>query len=142
MIEFITDGAYSSSRDQGGASVVCVVDGKLAGVTSKGFKHTTNNQMEMIAIMMALLSIKQPIEECNIISDSMYCIGMITNPSWQRKKNVELWDKFDKIYSKALSLCPNINFIHVRGHSKSDSEYNKWNEMADQLAVEASHDKL
>ena len=62
----------------------------------------------------------------------MYVIGCITK-GWKRKKNVQLWEEFDKQYSRIKELCPNITFTHVKGHSGD-----KWNEYCDKLAVCAS----
>lgn len=131
-LTFITDGAYSSARDQGGAAVVILHNGEYVTSFSKGFLKTTNNQMEIIAIILALLSVKKPVDKITIITDSMYCIGCATL-NWKRKKNVRLWSKFDEIYTHTQKLCPNIEFKHVKGHTGD-----KWNELADEIAVEAS----
>jgi ribonuclease HI len=132
MYTFITDGAYSFSRDQGGAAVIILKDGKKITQISRAFKHTTNNKMEVIAVILALMCIKKPLNKIEIITDSMYVIGTATL-SWKRKKNIKLWKKFDEIYQQKLKLCPNIIFKHVKGHSGD-----KWNELADELAVNAS----
>lgn len=133
---FITDGAYSSARDQGGAAVVILHNGEYLTSFNKGFKRTTNNQMEMIAVILSLLCIKKPVDKITIISDSMYVIGCATL-NWKRKKNVKLWSKFDAIYNNAKKFCNNIEFQHIKGHSG-----NIWNELADDLAVQASKELL
>ncbi len=131
-LTLITDGAYSSARDQGGAAGVFLKDGVKIAEYSKSFKKTTNNQMEIIAVMLGLRSIKKPIDELEIISDSQYVIGCASK-GWQRKKNVKLWKLFDTEYQRVTELCPNIHFTHVKGHS---GDY--WNEHVDKLAVMAS----
>ena len=52
---------------------------------------------------------------------------------WKRKKNVLLWNEFDKQYKRVSELCPNVTFEHVKGHAD-----NNWNNYVDNLAVKAS----
>ena len=133
----ITDGAYSSSRDQGGIAFIIVNNNKKIFEYAKMFKHTSNNQMELLAIILGLKCFIKPIDKLIIVSDSMYCIGC-ASLGWKRKKNVKLWDLFDKEYQRVSELCPNITFKHVKGHQKDDSEDTKWNNRCDELAVKAS----
>lgn len=133
----ICDGAYSSARDSGGLAFVFLRDGKLILEYSKKVEHTTNNRMELGAIITGLLAIKKPIDSLTIVSDSMYCIGTITK-NWKRKKNQDLWGIFDLVYSRVKKLCSNIQFVHTKGHQKDDSEFTKWNNHCDKLAVAAS----
>ena len=127
-----TDGAYSSARDQGGIGIVILKDGKPILEHSKMYKHTTNNRMELGAIIIALRAIIKPIDSFTIYSDSMYCIGCITL-GWKRKKNQILWKVFEKEFNIAKDLCPDIQFKYIKGH-----ENNKWNNYVDRLAVLAS----
>lgn len=133
----ICDGAYSSSRDSGGLAFVFLREGKLILEYSKKVEHTTNNRMELGAIITGLSAIKKPINSLIIVSDSMYCIGTITK-NWKRNKNQDLWGLFDLVFSKVQKLCPNIQFVHVKGHQKDNSEFTKWNTYVDRLAVIAS----
>jgi ribonuclease HI len=135
--KLITDGAYSSSRDSGGFAFIFLRDDELILEYSKQIKHTTNNQMEMMAIIAGLKCIKKPIDELIIISDSMYCIGC-ASLGWKRKKNVKLWEKFDEEFRRVSELCSNISFIHVKGHQTDNSEETKWNNKCDELAVQTS----
>lgn len=135
--KLITDGAYSSSRDSGGLAFIFLKDDELILEYSKQVKHTTNNQMEMLAIILGLKCIKSPIDNLTIVSDSMYCIGC-ASLGWKRKKNIKLWELFDAEYQRVSKLCSNIQFKHVRGHQKDDSEETKWNNHCDELAVKAS----
>ena len=57
MLQIYTDGAYKSSIDQGGIGIVWMKDDKVFKKYSKGFKHTTNNKMELIAMLCAFKSI-------------------------------------------------------------------------------------
>ena len=133
----ITDGAYSSSRDQGGIGLVFLREDKKILEYSKMYKGGTNNIAELTAVITGLRFIKKPIDSLTIVSDSMYVIGCATK-GWKRKKNIKLWEEFDRQYSRVKELCPKIEFIHVRGHQKDDSELAKWNNYVDKLAVNAS----
>lgn len=137
MYMLITDGAYSSSRNQGGLGFVFIRDGTKIFEYSKTVKNTTNNKMELGAIILGLRAIKGSIDSLIIVSDSMYCIGCATK-GWKRKKNQKLWEAFDKEYSRVSSLCPNITWKHVKGHQNDSSEFTRWNNYVDKLAVRAS----
>ena len=137
MYMLITDGAYSSSRDQGGLGFVFIRDGTKVFEYSKTVKNTTNNKMELGAIILGLRAIKGSIDSLVIVSDSMYCVGCATK-GWKRKKNQKLWEAFDKEYSRVSSLCSNITWKHVKGHQNDNSEFTKWNNYVDKLAVRAS----
>ena len=76
------------------------------------------------------------VETIKIYSDSQYVICSINN-GWKRKKNLDLWEKFDLMYKKAKNHCSNIQFIWVKGH-----DTNEFNNRADILAVEASKQVL
>lgn len=130
--KLITDGAYSSSRDQGGVGIVFLKGDKKILEYSKMYKGVTNNMMELSAIIIGLRLIKNPIDSLVIISDSMYCIGC-ASLGWKRKKNVGLWKEFDNQIERVKKLCPSIEFKHVKGHNGDE-----WNEYCDKLAVKAS----
>ncbi len=139
MLDYViyTDGAYSSSRDQGGIGIVVLRDEEVVQKFSKGFKGTTNNQMELIAAVFALRAIKNPINSLIIYTDSMYVKGCATL-GWKRKKNVELWMLFDEAFNKAKTLVKNpIQIEHVKGHAN-----NVYNNLCDELAVSASQELL
>ena len=136
MLQIYTDGAYKSSIDQGGIGIVWMKDGEVFKKYSKGFKHTTNNKMELIAMLCAFKSIKTPIDEVEFISDSQYVLGCLTK-GWKKKKNVELWNILDKEYERVKCLIKNIKFTHVRGHQDCFG-----NNLADELASNASLELL
>ena len=131
MLQIYTDGAYKSSIDQGGIGIVWMKDDKVFKKYSKGFKHTTNNKMELIAMLCAFKSIKTSMDEVEFISDSQYVLGCLTK-GWKKKKNVELWNILDKEYERVKSLVKNIKFTHVRGHQDCFG-----NNLADELASNA-----
>lgn len=132
-MDIYTDGACHSSTKIGGIGVVFVKNNKIIYKFNKQFTDTTNNKMEILAIIYALYAISKPIDIINIYSDSQYAIGCITK-NWTRKKNTDLWQLFDKVYVKAKTLCPNIQFNWVKGH-----DINEFNNISDKLAVEASN---
>lgn len=132
--ELWTDGSYSSSRDQGGIGIVFVKDNEEILRYSKMYKHVSNNKMELGAIIVGLRMIKKSIESLTVYSDSMYCIGSITQ-GWKRNKNKLLWKAFDEEYRRVQELCPNIEFKHVKGHAD-----NVWNNLCDEIAVKASQE--
>lgn len=134
--ECYSDGAYSSSRDQGGVGVVFLRNGEKVFEYSKGYKNTTNNQMEITAAFIILKAIKKPIDSLTIYTDSMYVIGCAVK-GWQRKKNIKLWQKFDTEFQRVSKLCSKIEFIHIKGHNGD-----RWNSYVDKLAVNASQELL
>ncbi len=138
-IEVFTDGAYSSSRDAGGIGIVFVINGVKAYEFSKMIPNTTNNKCELLAVIYALNAISREIESLTIYSDSQYVIGCATK-GWTRKKNVELWNLYDKVLAKAGKFCSNINFCWVKGHTFSSEFSSKMNNLADELAVAASQE--
>ena len=136
MLQIYTDGAYKSSIDQGGIGIVWMKDNEVFKKYSKGFKHTTNNKMELIAMLCAFKSIKTSMDEVEFISDSQYVLGCLTK-GWKKKKNVELWNILDKEYERIKFLVKNIKFTHVRGHQDCFG-----NNLADELASNASLELL
>lgn len=138
VIEFYTDGAYSSARKAGGIGIVIVKNGVKVYEHSKTYYDTTNNKCELLAVITALHSISKPVDQIIIHSDSQYVIGCATM-GWKRKKNIDLWKLYDKVYEKASSYCSDITFSWVKGHDKSGTFNNEMNNLADKLAVDASH---
>lgn len=132
--ECYSDGAYSSARNQGGVGILLIRNGVKVFEYSRGFKNTTNNKMEIVAVLLILKCFKKPVDKITIYTDSMYVIGC-ASLGWQRKKNKTLWNLFDTEYNRVASLCNTIEFKHVKGHAN-----NKWNNYVDTLAVSASHE--
>lgn len=133
-----TDGAYSPLRDQGGVGIV-ITDSENNQILqySKGYKQVTNNKMELLAVIIALIFIKNSLESLEIRTDSQYVIGCATK-GWKRKKNVKLWNKFDQIFEEKQKLVNTpIQFSWVKGHSD-----NVFNNICDELAVNASKELL
>lgn len=129
MLEIYTDGAYANSRDQGGWAFVAVGNGKKL-FSNYGLKcGTTNNRMEIEAVIQAMRwMLSNDLKSAKIYTDSMYVIGTMTQ-NWKRNKNVDLWEMMDELISKLR-----ISYKHVKGHAGDT-----YNEMCDTLAVHASH---
>lgn len=130
-----TDGACSGNPGAGGWAFLVLYKGKQK-MFSGCKKDTTNNRMELLAIVRALEVL--PDGEIIIYSDSAYCINTITQGwvynwmknDWKTKageevKNRDLWER----YLKAISTCKQVSFFKVKGHS-----YHKYNDMVDQEA--------
>ena len=124
-IYLYTDGAASGNPGPGGYGVVLKC-GNLRKEMSGGFAHTTNNRMELLAVITGLEAIRWDGAEVKVYSDSTYVVNTI-NKSWKRKKNQDLWERFDK---EAARL--NTSFIWIKGHAGHPE-----NERCDRLAVEA-----
>lgn len=125
-----TDGACSGNPGPGGwGSILMFNDYKKE--ISGGNKNTTNNIMEITAVIEALKMLKYPCEqEVEVYSDSAYVVNAYNNGwiyNWKKKgwqtaskepvKNKELWLELDELVNKF-----NVKFIKVKGHS--DNEYN------------------
>lgn len=124
-----TDGAYSSSRNQGGWAFVVVQNNEVIYKEYDGLINTTNNRMEIMGVLKALEWINKnliplPIK---IYTDSMYVIGTLTL-NWKMKKNIDLWQILIPLVNK------DIEYLHVKGH-----DGNKFNEECDKWAVFGSN---
>ena len=130
-----TDGACSGNPGPGGFGVV-MLSGSHRKEISEGFRLTTNNRMELLAVIVALEALKVENCEVNVYTDSKYVADAITKGwvfNWVKKhfkgkKNPDLWMRFLKIYQQHK-----VNFLWVKGHASIPE-----NERCDQLAVEAS----
>lgn len=138
-LTIFTDGAYSPLRDQGGVGLVILEDDKKILEYFNMYKRTSNNQMELGAVIIALRLIKKPYESVTIFTDSQYVIGCATQ-RWQRKKNVKLWFEYDKQMQRVRELCSDIKFSYVKGHQSGTNltQEASWNNYVDKLAVSAS----
>ena len=138
MIEIFTDGASSGNPGPGGYGVI-LRSGKHYKELSEGFRKTTNNRMELLAVIKGLEAIKVPKQEVTIYSDSKYVIDAIEKRwvyGWLQKgfagkKNKDLWLRYLDI-----SKIHNIKFVWVRGHAGHPE-----NERCDVLAVAAGKQK-
>ena len=130
-----TDGSAKGNPGRGGYGVV-LLSGKHRKELSCGYRLTTNNRMELLAVIVALESLTKSPETVAVYSDSKYVVDAVEKKwvfGWEtknfnKKKNPDLWIRFLKIYRKH-----NVSFSWVKGHAN-----NIENERCDFLAVEAS----
>ncbi len=129
-----TDGAASGNPGPGGFGVV-LISGRFRKELMAGFRLTTNNRMELLAVIIGLEALKQEGEDVTIYSDSKYVVdavekGWVFNwekTGFKKKKNPDLWKRFLEVYRRH-----DVKFIWVKGHADVPE-----NERCDQLAVAA-----
>ena len=134
VIYLYTDGASSGNPGPGGYGVVLKC-GDLRKELSGGFALTTNNRMELLAVIVGLEAIKWQDAVVEVWSDSTYVVKAITEgwlENWVRKsfkkvKNADLWMRFLPLYRSHR-----VTFHWLKGHAGHPD-----NERCDQLAVEA-----
>jgi len=134
-ITIYTDGAASGNPGPGGYGTV-LISGKHRKELSEGFRMTTNNRMELLAVIAGLEALKFENSTVTIYSDSKYVTdavekGWLANwekTGFKKKKNPDLWKRFLPVYKKHR-----VKFIWIKGHSEI-----KENERCDFLAVQAS----
>lgn len=130
-----TDGAARGNPGPGGYGIVMKA-GQHRKELSEGFRKTTNNRMELLAVIVALETLKIENSIAEIYTDSKYVAdavekGWVFNwekKQFKKKKNPDLWIRFLKIYRKHQ-----VKFHWIKGHANIPE-----NERCDQLAVEAS----
>ena len=136
-ITIYTDGSALGNPGPGGYGAV-LISGRFRKEVSQGYRLTTNNRMELMAVIAALKRLKEPCE-VRLYSDSQYVVGAFANrwvESWQRNgwrtankgevKNVDLWTELI-----ALTRMHKVEFIKVKGHAD-----NEFNNRCDKLARE------
>ncbi|MFM9988139.1 ribonuclease HI [Flavobacterium sp.] len=139
-VHIYTDGAAKGNPGPGGYGVVM----ELVGTSFKkefyeGFRHTTNNRMELLAVIVGLEKLKKPDMKVLVISDSKYVVDSVEKKwvlGWEKKgfvdrKNSDLWKRFLIIYRKHQ-----VDFKWIKGHNNHPQ-----NERCDELAVFASSQK-
>lgn len=133
-----TDGSSLGNPGPGGYGVILLeTEKKVKKEISQGFRLTTNNRMELMAVCVALESLKFTNTEITIYTDSKYVVDAVEKrwvfgwlqKGFKGKKNEDLWRRFLQVYK-----LQKVNFQWVKGHAG-----NVWNERADQLAVEAAN---
>ncbi len=132
-----TDGAAKGNPGHGGYGVIL----EMAGSNYKkefyeGFRFTTNNRMELLAVIVGLEKLKKPKTKVIVVSDSKYVVDSVEKKwvfGWEKKgfegkKNPDLWKRFLVIYRKH-----EVSFKWIKGHNSHPQ-----NERCDELAVYAS----
>ena len=122
-IVIYTDGACSGNPGPGGWGCVFVC-GEYMKELNGGVPHTTNNRMEITAVIEGLKALKTKALPIEVVTDSKYVIGTMTE-GWKKKVNVDLWKQLDEV-KQGLT----ITWTWVKGHAD-----NPYNNRADELAV-------
>ena len=132
MIELFTDGASRGNPGPGGYGVLLRWGPHVKELTA-GFRKTTNNRMELLAVIVGLEAITKPGIPITVYSDSKYVVDAVEKRwvfGWQKKgfagkANGDLWARFLRVYAKH-----NVKFVWIRGHAGHPE-----NERCDELAV-------
>ena len=133
-ISIHTDGAASGNPGPGGYGAV-LESGKQRKELWGGYRLTTNNRMELMAVIAASEALKSPGMDVTVISDSKYVVDAVEQgwlfgwekKRWAKVKNPDLWKRFLQVYRKHK-----VRFQWVRGHNG-----HPLNELCDKLAVAA-----
>lgn len=135
-VNIYTDGACSGNPGKGGYGIIMEWVGKpYIKEFSQGFRRTTNNRMELLAVIVALEQLKKEGLEITVYSDSKYVVDAVEKGwlfNWERKgfkdkKNPDLWKRFLKVFRRQK-----VSFQWIKGHNQHPQ-----NERCDRLAVEA-----
>ncbi|HZI53956.1 MAG TPA: ribonuclease HI [Chitinophagaceae bacterium] len=135
-ITMYTDGASRGNPGPGGYGAI-LISGDYRKELSQGYKLTTNNRMELMAVLAGLKALKKEGMKITIYSDSQYVVKAIEEGwlnGWIKtnfkggKKNVDLWKEYYELSKKHT-----IRFVWVRGHAN-----NPFNNRCDELATEAA----
>lgn len=136
-VNIYTDGACKGNPGRGGYGIIMEWVGKpYIKEFSRGFRKTTNNRMELLAVIVALEQLKKDGLDVEVFSDSKYVVDAVSKGwvfGWQKKgfqgkKNPDLWRRFLKVYRKH-----NVKFQWIKGHNEHPQ-----NERCDELAVKAA----
>jgi ribonuclease HI len=136
MVTIYTDGSSRGNPGHGGFGVVLLANGHRKEI-SQGYRLTTNNRMELLAVIVGLEALKKRDLEVTIYSDSKYVVesvekGWVFNwdakPDFALKKNRDLWKRFLQVYQ-----FQNVRFVWVKGHA-SNVENNRCDILATQAA--------
>ncbi|MEQ8473329.1 MAG: ribonuclease HI [Marinoscillum sp.] len=135
MITIYTDGAAKGNPGPGGYGTILDFQGKRKEL-SEGFRHTTNNRMELLAVIKGLEAIKKPGWNVLVYSDSKYVVDSVEKgwlkgwvvKGFKGKKNPDLWKRYLKVAEQH-----NVKFKWIKGHAGHPE-----NERCDQLAVQAA----
>ena len=134
-ITIYTDGSALGNPGKGGFGAV-LISGPYRREVSQGYRLTTNNRMELLAVIVALEMLKFEGSNVTLYSDSQYVVNAVEKGwvfGWERKafagrKNADLWIRFLRIYRKHK-----VRFVWVKGHADTVE-----NNRCDQLAVAAA----
>lgn len=135
-VEIYTDGSSRGNPGPGGLGVVLRAAGKQKEI-AEAYDLTTNNRMELLAVIRGLEALKKDGLDVTIYSDSKYVVDSFTKgwvfswakkPQFGNKKNPDLWIKFLELQKKHR-----VSFVWVKGHAE-----NYFNNLCDKLATQAA----
>jgi ribonuclease HI len=135
LIIMYTDGSSRGNPGPGGYGVVLKYNQHRKEL-SEGFRKTTNNRMELLAVIAGLEALKEPGQSVKVFSDSKYVVDAVekgwiwgwVKKNFKDKKNEDLWRRFIQVYNKHK-----VKFEWLKGHA-GDIE----NEVCDRLAVKSA----
>lgn len=135
-VHVFTDGAAKGNPGRGGYGIVMKSEKGHYKEHAQGYRLTTNNRMELLAVIVALEMLKGEAQDVTVFSDSKYVVDSVEQKwiyNWQRKgfaktKNADLWKRFLLVYPRHR-----VKFVWIKGHAGHPE-----NERCDQLAVMAS----
>lgn len=137
QVNIYTDGSALGNPGPGGYGIIMELAGKqYVKEFSQGYAYTTNNRMELLAVIIGLENLKKHPMDVVVYSDSKYVIDSVEKKwvfgwktkNFKGKKNPDLWKRFLKVYD-----LHKIRFQWIKGHNNHPQ-----NERCDQLAVEAA----
>lgn len=136
QITMYTDGSALGNPGPGGYGVV-LMSGPHRKEISAGYRLTTNNRMELLAVIVGLEALKADGNDVTIYSDSKYVVDSVSKGwlfDWERKnfkdrKNDDLWRRFLAIYRRHR-----VRFVWIKGHAE-----NPENELCDRMANGCAH---
>jgi len=138
MVTIYTDGSSRGNPGPGGFGTV-LLSGNYRKELSGGYRKTTNNRMELLAVIAGLEALKKTNTEVTIYSDSKYVVDSVekgwlwgwVKKGFKGKQNADLWKRFIPVYK-----MQKVKFQWVKGHAGIPE-----NERCDQLAVEAAEQR-
>ena len=139
MISIYTDGASLGNPGPGGYGTILVYQ-TYRKELSEGFQYTTNNRMELLAVIVGLETLKKEGQQVVVYSDSKYVVDAVEK-GWLRawlkknfkdKKNEDLWRRFWKVYQRHQ-----VMLRWIKGHAGHPE-----NERCDQLAVQSARNAI
>jgi ribonuclease HI len=149
-VEIYTDGACRGNPGRGGYGIV-MKNANQRKELSAGYRHTTNNRMELLSVIVALQTMKKFDVPITVFSDSKYVVDAINlrwvngwvKKSFKDKKNKDLWIE----YLTVIKPFSDVKFVWVKGHA-SNAENNKCDVLAtaaadgDNLLIDDVYEKL
>jgi ribonuclease HI len=136
LIYLFTDGSSRGNPGPGGYGAILRF-GQHEKELTQGFRLTTNNRMELLAVIVGLEAINRPELPITVVTDSKYVVDSVekkwvfnwlNKPDFGKKANEDLWRRFVKVYKQRT-----VQFRWVRGHNGHPE-----NERCDQLAVQSA----